>query len=137
MASVFENSVRTAKKRSKHPIDYRCPFCGSRNWSARTRTGYMFHKYKCSSCGCEFDKLRQSFIVIDESNDYGNVAECPVCGCLHSLITLHKMVHSDGIRVVKCVCEEMKLYMNVDPRGNRIVHIKCIHDLYMDRYEGE
>lgn len=131
MASIFSDGVITAKKRSRHPTDYRCPFCGSRKWSTRTRNRHDGYKYRCSGCKCEFDVLKSIFIVTDELNDDNRTVECPSCGCLFSFGELPVTLPTGEIRVIKCKCEETTIRVGVNKSGNRVVDIGWIHDSYI------
>ena len=131
MVSILHDGVKTAKKRSRHPIDYRCPFCGSRKWVKRTRDRHLYYKYKCSGCGCEFDELKSIFIVVDESNDDNRLVECISCGRLYTFGELPLAVGVDSMRVIQCECEEATIRVGVDINGNRVVDIGYIHDNYI------
>lgn len=136
MVSIFRDGVKTAKKRSEHPIDYRCPFCGSRKWTKRTRDRNLCYKYRCANCKCEFNQLKSVFIVTDESKDDNRFAECPVCGCMYTFGELSVLQIGDEMRTIRCECEETIFRVGVDSKGNRVIDVRCLNDHYMNIQES-
>ncbi len=123
----------TSKKRCRNVVDYRCPHCGSRNWSARKNTNKPnAMKYRCNSCKKTFNELRIKYIVADVSvGQMNGLAECPSCNETYWVAS--QRMKPGTTQRLQCECGDGIFDVSVDEHGNTVIVASSINEKYIEQ----
>lgn len=133
MAKVIGIGVKTAKKRSRHTVDYRCPYCNSRSWVPRSRRSNGIHKYICTKCGCVFDKLKMTFVITDYGHDDKQLLTCPSCNRIYKF-KRYGVENAGSINIqFGCMCRDVIFNATVDESNTITATLTYIPDEYINK----